>query len=386
MALRPSRDSHPGAGCQNMGAINSKLERLLTMRRMTMKWFDVDKEGLAKIQQRVPKATFEVMLPTEIPDEEGRFQRTRRKTKAAVYEPLGDETPHIYEMGKPVAETYEWHIDVQQKVPLCAERKDVDRTYARQLRTAVANRMLEQVTEEDVEEPWVMKAIRFYDIERRVLEDVVKKRFGEKAVLQDPSDRKANHRAALYGYEVVSDETVPHSAWNTLETSGTMRRAGYEINYRKNCDVFKMAQSNEYPRDRWTPAMERVVEFTSIAAERLLGTSIAVRVLRLTSNAFDGYYGKEPKPYFHFNMERLGKKWFEPENRANILDLIIHEFGHHYSGDHLSKKYYKAVTDLGARMTEWALEEPEAFDLLDPVAPAKGQNDDGPEELLDAAS
>ena len=39
--------------------------------------------------------------------------------------------------------------------------------------------------------------------------------------------------------------------------------------------------------------------------------------------------------------------------------LLIHEFGHDTSGDHLSDEYHEALCRLGAGMKRLALEKPE---------------------------
>ena len=63
-----------------------------------------------------------------------------------------------------------------------------------------------------------------------------------------------------------------------------------------------------------------------------------------------------------FNVGRLGNAFFEyPANREEIVDLIIHEFGHEYSGDHLSRDYYHALTRLAGKAVELALTEPGVF-------------------------
>ena len=43
------------------------------------------------------------------------------------------------------------------------------------------------------------------------------------------------------------------------------------------------------------------------------------------------------------------------------MDLLIHEFGHEYSGDHLSDKYHDALTSLAAKGMILALSHPEVF-------------------------
>ena len=39
--------------------------------------------------------------------------------------------------------------------------------------------------------------------------------------------------------------------------------------------------------------------------------------------------------------------------------LLIHEFGHQYSGDHLSEDYHEALCRLGAGLKRLALEKPD---------------------------
>ena len=41
--------------------------------------------------------------------------------------------------------------------------------------------------------------------------------------------------------------------------------------------------------------------------------------------------------------------------------LLIHEFGHQYSSDHLSGEYHDALCRLGARLKRLALEKPETL-------------------------
>ncbi len=46
-----------------------------------------------------------------------------------------------------------------------------------------------------------------------------------------------------------------------------------------------------------------------------------------------------------------------------MLDLLIHEFGHHYEGNHLSEDYYRALTRIGGEFAALALREPAIFFL-----------------------
>jgi len=49
------------------------------------------------------------------------------------------------------------------------------------------------------------------------------------------------------------------------------------------------------------------------------------------------------------NLLRLGHKWFEQGATEAVDRLLLHEFGHEYSGDHLTEQYHEALCRLGAR-------------------------------------
>jgi hypothetical protein len=63
------------------------------------------------------------------------------------------------------------------------------------------------------------------------------------------------------------------------------------------------------------------------------------------------------------NLAKLGHGWFDafPANLQEVIDLMIHEFGHHDCSDHLSEDYYRALTRLGAKSTLLALTNPGVF-------------------------
>ena len=75
-----------------------------------------------------------------------------------------------------------------------------------------------------------------------------------------------------------------------------------------------------------------------------------------TTNNFAACYGSRR---LDFNLLRLGHRWFEQGATVAVDLLLIHEFGHETSGDHLSEDYYEALCLLGARMKRLALEKPE---------------------------
>jgi hypothetical protein len=57
---------------------------------------------------------------------------------------------------------------------------------------------------------------------------------------------------------------------------------------------------------------------------------------------------------------RLGHRWFEQGATEEVDRLLLHEFGHEYSGN-LSEQYHEALCRPGARLKRLALARPEAM-------------------------
>jgi hypothetical protein len=109
------------------------------------------------------------------------------------------------------------------------------------------------------------------------------------------------------------------------------------------------------PEDNWTGAIKNIAAYARFLALELMDAEITVSVVR-TTNHFAACYGSGR---LDFNLFRLGHRWFEQGVTEGVDRLLIHEFGHHYSGDHLSEEYHEALCRLGARLKRLALEKPD---------------------------
>jgi len=101
-----------------------------------------------------------------------------------------------------------------------------------------------------------------------------------------------------------------------------------------------------------TEAAQRVVQASKHIGKALMGFEPAVRMVH-TTNFFNAAYGGR---CLDFNLRALGHAFFDDcaeDGRLTerAIDLLIHEFGHEYCGDHLSADYYRALTKLGAKLT-----------------------------------
>jgi hypothetical protein len=310
------------------------------------------------IQERAPEKTIKVVLPTEIAGDDGVLRRTKRATTVNVYRVRSNETPTLYELGIPVVEIdCQWHVSVEQKVPLNMQRDNVTPGYLRDVRVAVLNAMFEELAPEQASKAWVRDAVEDPDITPPAVHTFLDKAFGEKRVSFDPTDPEANMRAVAAGYVVVHGRNLSAEAWENVRRANAILPAGQVTPSPKpySSDGKPLVL---LPDDKLTDGMKLVRKYATMLARRLMGKYIAVQFTNDPKWFPLATYG--PGGPLTFNIGRLGKKWFE-EISTKTDDLLIHEFGHEYEGNHLSQNYHCALTRLGAKLVALALNEPDSF-------------------------
>ena len=315
---------------------------------------------------RTPTHSFESTLPTEIADSEGILRRTSRKTTVRIYEPGENEVPSIYEMGIPVVETDDkWHIDIGQKVPLNMDRDNVTPGFLRTVRTLVLNEMHDRIDKSDANQSWVREATSDERCSDEAIKTAMTHRFGEKRVIYDPSDPEANKIAVSRGHTVVAGGQLNKTEWANVRRAGAMLPAGQVTPSPKPFSDDPNARSCKMlPPDKWTEGMKLIAGYAQALAKELLDCKITVEIADDRGMKADAAYGKRSEcgGCLTFNAAMLGRAWFENGPDEAVDSLLIHEFGHHYSCDHLSSKYHDALCDLGARMKALACDRPEFFE------------------------
>jgi hypothetical protein len=313
------------------------------------------------LKAREPEYTFEATLQTIRSDEEGNLKSTSRKTEVRVYEPLNGEVPSIYELGIPVVPTGDrWHYDVQQRVPVNWERNNVPPSFLKTLRVEAINAMSSKLSEDDAHEPWVTEAVADPRCEAAAVKDVVVKRFGEKAVIADPSDPEGTKIAVSRGYTVIPGGALPRGAWNNVRTSGAVLPAGQVTPSPKPYDPDGEPEK-VIPVAEWTDDMRRIATFAKAVHKGLrLDSHVNVVIVREPMAGWVANYGKRR---LCLNFGRLGKKWFarakiDPE----VTDLLLHEFAHAAVSDHLSDQYHRECTRLGAELAKLVFDQRSIFE------------------------
>lgn len=300
-----------------------------------------------EIARRKPVLTFQATLPSEIANAEGNMVRTFRKTSVALYEPRDGEKAQIYEMGIPVVEhENRWHVDIGQKVPLNIDRDNVTPAFLRDLRTAVLDAAVALIDKDDAASVWVKDALPRASNE--AVAKVITERYGDKAVAYDMSDTEANKVAHSQGYTVVHGGSLGKEEWGRVRELGLLKPAGQVT---PSNSTLELSEDGKPPleRSKWTPGMERMETYAKAIARSLLsGLDVEVLITNDPNGGYDAAFGRTTRT-LRLNVGALGHKWFNEPSEEQVLALLIHEYAHYISGDHLSHAYHEAGFTLGAR-------------------------------------
>jgi hypothetical protein len=311
-----------------------------------------------RLPPRKSLRTFEVSLDTHVADDQGVMRLRVRKTQVGIFETLPGEVPSLYEMGLPVVETGDkWHVSIAQKVPLNRDRDNVRPAYLQAVRVAVLNAAFDLLTtEEEATAAWCKLAGSDERCSDQAIKHLIRLRFGEKVAAPDPSDIEAMKRFQSEGGTIVVG--LSKAEWANVRRSGAVLPAGQICPTAKPYSTDPNAKPVDViPEEKWTDAMKNIASYARFLGEELMGVKLVVSVV-CTTNNFSACYGAGR---LDFNLLRLGHSWFEQGVTEDVDCLLIHEFGHQYSGDHLSAEYHEALCRLGARLKRLALEKPEAL-------------------------
>lgn len=313
------------------------------------------------LKHRKPVHEFRAQLPTEIADDDGYLRSTRRMTTVEVHRVLGDEEATIYEMGIPVVATGDkWHVNIMQKVPLNSDRDNVTPGYLQKVRTALLNEMFDEIRGEDATSEWVRAASGDKDALPEAVTKVMDERFGEKRVVVDPSDPEGTKIAMSQGYQIVYPGSLSKGEWDNVRRSGAILPAGQVTPSAKVYDP-DGAPEKVIPESEWTEEMGARVLFAMKLFKELGVHSGQLRVVIVTEPLV-GWRANYGSRRLCLNYGKLGKRWFAAPNRdESVLSLLVHEFAHQYESDHLSEGYYRALTELAAKLANLALDKPEMF-------------------------
>lgn len=233
--------------------------------------------------------------------------------------------------------------------------------YMARIRALVLEHMQDRLTTEDANAVWVRDAVQSHGeaLPGSVIERVMDLRFGERRVAYDPSDPEANSRAVAAGYTVIHGGQLSRQEWEAVRRTGAALPAGQVTPSPKVfSDDPDAPELKCIERADWTPAIRDVVAYVERIGRRLLGFDVTVRIANSISWPYAGAYGSRR---LILNLGRLGHSWFERKDLVEINQLLIHEFGHEYSMNHLDAAYHDALCRLGGDLVKLSLDAPGLF-------------------------
>jgi hypothetical protein len=296
---------------------------------------------------------FSVKLPTEVADENGILRSQKRSTKIRLYEVPKDKA-YLYEMGMPVVSIdCKWSVDIQQKVPLNIERDNVTPAYLKAVFGSIVNEKGDDISDDDASAAWITTAMESNKVKPEALKKVFHKRFGDGAVFHDQKDVGSNREATAKGITVVPRGALTKQVRMSLMKAG-VKRAG------DVCPTNVVPPDGLIPDDKLNKAQQRYKQFIVDVAPLVLKHKLKkVQFANDPDSNLLGCTDWSPKDYIytvnvaHHNVN----DW-----KANY-DLFIHELAHFYvqRNDHLFEGFANACSDIGAKLTQVALEHPELF-------------------------
>jgi hypothetical protein len=306
-----------------------------------------------RLEERTPIASFESTLLTVHADSEGYLRKTHRKTTVSLYAPREGEKAMLYEMGIPVVETGDtWHLDISQKVPLNTDRDNVLPSFLQEVRTAALNHMASQLTEEQSTAHWIGSALEDKDVAVEAVKAVVAKRYGDKAVIYDPSDREGTKIAVAEGYTVIPPRAFNKEQWENVKATG-IKPAGQVTPSPKpfQQSVEGGTRVLRYWEGELTPGMKNMVSLAQTLARLLIHRDVEVLIVNdLMGMTAAAAYG--PGGPLYLNLARLGHSFFfdSPDAKQERIALLLHEYAHERVSDHLSNQFADEIAKLGARL------------------------------------
>lgn len=309
-----------------------------------------------------PHKVFTAKLLTELKDND-RMRNVSRDTEVHLH--CKSTTSYIFEMGIPICEIdCDYSIDVQQKVPMSNDRDNVDSKYLKLLYGEVLNQVFSEISKDQSSNIWVRNATTSERVTVDAVKDIVTKRFGEKALIANPMDRRSmdeaisNNFNVIYGSEMSKEEWKQVKDMNLLESTSQMFKTG-------------IAEGRHLSQTEITDEQKKIAEFSKKVAREFLNITISVGFYDSPDATVVADYNSESNK-LRFNVAHVDKNlWYlvaaTGVNGMNLiqqpmLDLIIHELGHS-AGWHYEHAYHDCLTKLGSCLTLKALSDPDWFKI-----------------------
>jgi len=241
-----------------------------------------------------------------------------------LYHPRPGETPYLFEMGLPVEPLrLPWHADVQQRIPLAAERDAARDPYKGELAAIVFEVLAPELDRKSLEGAWVSEVLANFQIQPEAIEAWAARVLPRNAVLSEGP--RIDDEARQLGAEVVDLRGMARYAVDQI----AQVVEGAEAYVERKRGPPKERQVNPGPEG------ERFATFARWLARELTGRDISVR-----------FYEREQRP--GHSQEDADFDAARRELRVNVrgrarlddpfdpatLGVLVHELAHDAGDEH----------------------------------------------------
>jgi len=292
----------------------------------------------------------EETLPTVLLNSEiNALTPTRRKTVVEVYKPFAEqEKGWLFELGIPVQEIdCNYNVNVQQKVPMNANRDTVIDSYLEKIYAIVLNSVANQLNEHSMSDTWVSQGIENDLSSDETLSRIVDVKYKD-TVLRS-SDRKANENAINDGKTILDSRHLSQIERGRLRSHGLVPST---VNYKPN-----YGNSDLIPKSKWSDEMKEYARITKITSMLLVNREVLVRYINEPTFSTKAQYdGSITYNIAHYK----GKAKLDPYAYDN-LGIILHELAHDTGGNctQHDSAWWHRLADLGGMLLELQLRSEE---------------------------
>lgn len=309
------------------------------------------------LQYKSPYKKFITDLKTEIKEKEsGEMRTVTRETEVHLHQHNG--TAYIYELGIPICEIEcDYSIDVQQKVPLSADRDKVDGKYLRTLYGEVLNVVHEEIKEEQASNMWVRSGFASERATTESKKDILKKRFGDKYVIDNPFDQSSRSKALSEGYTLIRTADLSKEEREALRSdsdSGSGITLAQTSSQVFGIDFSKAEKVNPDKRQ------QKVAQLCERIAGEFQIVGLVVEFISLPDSSMKADSNFPESTKLRFNVAMIDDSWWDAENgriKAEMLELIIRELAHK-GGWHHERGYHDELTNIASRLAIMVYENP----------------------------
>jgi hypothetical protein len=247
-----------------------------------------------------------------------------RECRVDLYRPRPGEVPHLFELGLPIEPlSLPWHADVQQRIPLAAERDAARDPYKPDLCALVFEALAAELTKSELEQRWVAQVLGRYELSEETIRAYARKMFPARAVLS--AGGRIDDRARQLGAKVVELRGVPAGFADQLAS------------VLETADEF-VERVQGPPREVLVDLGERADRFVEFA--RWLSREVSGRDVRVE---FFDREARDGRALVDAEFERFtrtlrinvrGRVRVEDPTHPASLETLLHELAHDASAEH----------------------------------------------------